>query len=127
MPADPGATPNLAFDRHPLPCRQGTLQIGRAGFLQLPLVLPSGWPAGRVEGLRARGCYVIALDCRDLRVVRARVQSRLGRPRSVRYAGLEMVLKLAAGGLLGWTPKFLIELEHEQRCETAFGVASHVG
>ena len=113
MPADPGATLNLAFDRHPLLFRWGTLQIGRAGFLQLPLALPSGWPAGRVEGLRARGCYVIALDCRDLRVVRARIQSRLGRPRSVSYASSEIALKLAAGGLLGWTPKSLIELEYE--------------
>ena len=105
-----GATAGVAemllqsHDPYGAPLRESAAQNSHAGFLHLLPALPSALPTGGVEGLRARGGYTVALEWRDLRLIRARIDSRLGRPCTVRYAGSEIEVELAAGGRLEVTP-----------------------
>ncbi len=86
-----------SHDPHGEPLKASPVQNGEAGFLHLLPALPSALPNGSVTGLRARGGFTVAIEWRDMGLVRARIESRLGKPFTVRYAGKEIQAQIQAG------------------------------
>ena len=72
------------------------LQSHRGAIDILP-ALPKAWPEGKVTGLRAQGGFVVEIEWRGGRLVKAKVHSLLGIPCRVRYAGRTVDLKLKKG------------------------------
>ncbi|TWT29760.1 hypothetical protein KOR34_50780 [Posidoniimonas corsicana] len=59
--------------------------------------LPSAWPVGAAEGLRARAGYEVDLSWSDGRLMRATVTSTLGHPAVLKVGDASKSLSLAAG------------------------------
>ena len=57
------------------------------GFLHLLPALPDAWKEGSVEGLRARGNFLVNLTWRGGKLVQATVVSQSGEPCMVHYNG----------------------------------------
>ena len=57
------------------------------GFLHLLPALPDAWKEGSVEGLRARGNFLVSLTWRGGKLVQATVVSQSGEPCKVHYNG----------------------------------------
>ena len=57
------------------------------GFLHLLPALPDAWKEGSVEGLRARGNFLVNLTWRGSKLVQATVVSQSGEPCKVHYNG----------------------------------------
>ena len=57
------------------------------GFLHLLPALPDAWKEGSVEGLRARGNFLVNLTWRGGKLVQATVVSQSGEPCKVHYNG----------------------------------------
>ncbi len=118
-----GATAGIAemllqsHDPYGAPLRESAVQNGQAGFLSLLPALPSALPDGRIEGLRARGGYTVAIEWRGMRLVNARIESQLGKPLIVRYAGSEFKTELAAGGSLDVTTDSFLDLNQGRRLD----------
>jgi alpha-L-fucosidase 2 len=72
-------------------------QTGETAFLHLLPALPSAFPAGSVSGLRARGGVEVGITWRGGKLVQATLKSDQAKKVTVRYAGKEVVLDLAAG------------------------------
>ena len=98
-----GATAGIAemllqsHDPHGAPLRSSPVQDGKEGFLHLLPAVPSALATGSIRGLRARGGFGVAIDWREGQLVRTQIESRLGKPVTVRYAGSEIRPRLAAG------------------------------
>jgi alpha-L-fucosidase 2 len=73
------------------------VQTGETAFLHLLPALPSAFPTGSVGGLRARGGVEVGIAWRDGKLVQATLKSDQAKKVTVRYAGKEVVLDLAAG------------------------------
>jgi alpha-L-fucosidase 2 len=56
------------------------------GYLHLLPALPSAWPNGEVDGLVARGGFVVAETWKQGRLISASITSQLGQPCSVKSA-----------------------------------------
>jgi alpha-L-fucosidase 2 len=67
------------------------------GEIQLLPALPDAWRAGRVQGLCARGGYVVDMAWKEGKPVSARITSKLGRPGRVKYQGRSFEIKLKPG------------------------------
>ncbi len=68
-----------------------------AGEIHLLPALPTAWPTGSVQGLRARGGFEVAMEWREGRLVSATVRSTAGRACKVRYGGRAFDLRLRPG------------------------------
>ena len=92
-----------SHDPYGTPLGESDVQNGDSGFLHLLPALPRALASGRVEGLRARGGFTVDLEWSDMKLVSARIESRLGKPFKVRYAGKEIKAELPAGQALELT------------------------
>jgi alpha-L-fucosidase 2 len=103
--------PNL-FDAHP-PFQidgnfGGTAGIAEmlvqshAGEIELLPALPSAWPTGSVQGLRARGGYDVDLQWKDGRLLKATLRSTWGTHAVLRYQGRTHEIKSEPGQAISW-------------------------
>ena len=67
------------------------------GFLHLLPALPDAWKEGSVEGLRARGNFLVSLTWRGGKLVQATVVSQSGEPCKVHYNGKILNFKTQRG------------------------------
>ena len=86
-----------SHDPYGAPLRSSPVQNGKEGFLHLLPAVPSALGNGSIRGLRARGGFEVAIEWLDGQLVRATIESRLGKPLTVRYAGTEIRPRLASG------------------------------
>ena len=98
--------PNL-FDSHP-PFQidgnfGGTAGIGEMllqsyqDYVELLPALPSQWPSGHVDGLMARGNFIITIKWAKGRLQGATIRSEKGLPLVVRYGALQKTFQPAKG------------------------------
>lgn len=102
-----GTYPNL-FDAHPPFQIDGNFG-GTAGVCEMLVqstpteltllpALPKAWPSGKVDGIRARGGYEIAMEWAGGLVKQARIKANArGGKLCVRYNGKERIVKVKAG------------------------------
>ncbi|MGD1104482.1 MAG: glycoside hydrolase family 95 protein [Terriglobia bacterium] len=74
-------------------------QTGEAAVVRLLPALPSALPDGKVTGLRARGGLEVDLTWRGGKLLRATLRASAARPVRVLYAGRQVDLEAAAGGV----------------------------
>ena len=86
-----------SHDPHGTPLGKSSVQSGTTGYLHLLPAIPSALASGEVEGLRARGGFSVDIEWRDMRLVRARITSHLGKPFIVRYDGTELDAQVPRG------------------------------
>jgi alpha-L-fucosidase 2 len=70
---------------------------GRAGEVHLLPALPTAWPAGRVEGLCARGGFVVGITWRESKLAGTEILSRRGGLCKVRYGEKVVEFQTRAG------------------------------
>ncbi len=68
-----------------------------AGVIHLLPALPSDWPDGKVNGLRARGGFTIDISWRDGKLVQAKIKADRDSEASILYAGKTKQIDLTAG------------------------------
>jgi alpha-L-fucosidase 2 len=78
------------------------LMQSRVGEIELLPALPKAWPSGRVNGLRARGAFEVAVVWHDGALVEAKVRSLKGGTTQLRYGSATREVKLAKGRTYRW-------------------------
>ncbi|HEX2855168.1 MAG TPA: glycoside hydrolase family 95 protein [Opitutaceae bacterium] len=76
---------------------------GRMPQIDLLPALPKAWPAGSIEGLRARGGFEIDLAWQNSALTRVVLRSQLGAPCRMRVGEQTVDLALAKGGAVALT------------------------
>jgi alpha-L-fucosidase 2 len=84
-------------DPHATELSLTAVQTGETAFLHLLPALPSAFPNGSVSGLRARGGVEVGMTWRGGKLLRATLKSDEAKKVTVRYAGKEVAMELAAG------------------------------
>ncbi len=92
-----------SHDPYGSPLGESSVQVGETGFLHLLPAVPGALGSGNARGLRARGGFVVDVEWSHSELVRARIESRLGKPFKVRYAGKEIEAQIPAGQVLELT------------------------
>ena len=69
------------------------------GNVNLLPALPAAWPEGRVQGLRARGGFVVDLWWKDRKLVKTRIQSVCGNPCHLVCGSISTRFDTRAGGI----------------------------
>lgn len=103
-----GTYPNL-FDAHPpfqidgnFGATSGIAEMllqSHAGYLELLPALPERWLSGRVQGLCARGGFVVDIKWQAGELVAATIQAKLEQSCEVRYREQRVVLAAKPGGI----------------------------
>ena len=83
------------------------LQSSSNGEIRLLPLLPSQWPNGAVNGLRARRGFDVDLAWKDGRLTSARVRSRLGQTTKVSYGASTVDVQFGAGETVELAPRLL--------------------
>ncbi|HYC70948.1 MAG TPA: glycoside hydrolase family 95 protein [Opitutaceae bacterium] len=110
-----GVYPNL-FDAHPPFQIDGNFAFtaglcemlvqSHLGFIDLLPALPSAWPSGTVQGLRARGGFEIAhLAWKNGRLERVEVRATVDGDCRLRYGDREIARRLKAGESFVYAPE----------------------
>jgi alpha-L-fucosidase 2 len=73
-----------------------------AGQIELLPALPTAWPSGSVQGLRARGGFEVDLAWRDGKLTAATVRSLVGNPCNLRYGKTVRQFDIEAGNSVTW-------------------------
>jgi alpha-L-fucosidase 2 len=68
-----------------------------AGEIQLLPALPAAWPAGHVQGLRARGGFELDIEWHDGELCAATIRNVSGTKCTVRYKNNSVAIKLKPG------------------------------
>lgn len=108
----PGLTyPNM-FDAHPPFQIDGNfggaagiaemLMQSRAGEIELLPALPKAWPAGSVQGLRARGGFQVDLAWKEGRLIEGTLTAFTGGSTQLRYGATTRAVTLPKGGTYRW-------------------------
>lgn len=98
-----GATAGIAEmllqsdDPHGTPTSLTPVQTGEAAFVNLLPALPSAFPSGNVQGLRARGELEVDIAWQNGKLVKATLKPGKTEKVTVRYDGREKVIKAVAG------------------------------
>ena len=74
-----------------------SLLQSHAGEISIMPAVPVSWKDGSVSGLKARGDYEVGIDWKDGKMTSCEIKSNLGKPFTVRYAGMTKDFTLAAG------------------------------
>ena len=82
-----------SHDPYGTPLGYSDVQAGWRGFLHFLPALPSAFPTGRVEGLRARGGFVVDLEWETGKLTRTKIVSERGLPLTLRYGEKEVHLE----------------------------------
>lgn len=69
-----------------------------SGQIHLLPALPTAWPAGNVDGLRARGGFEVGMTWENGRLTKAVIHSKSGLPCRVVYGGKTLEFNTTAGG-----------------------------
>ena len=77
----------------------------RDGEVHLLPALPTAWPTGSVQGLRARGGFEVDIAWKDGKLTQATIRSLLGNTLKLRYETTTLTQNLANGDNLTWKGK----------------------
>jgi alpha-L-fucosidase 2 len=86
-----------SHDPHATELSLTAAQTGEMAFIHLLPALPTAFPNGSVTGLRARGGVEVGIAWRGGKLVQATLKSDQAKKVTVRYAGKEVAMELAAG------------------------------